>query len=306
MASRSQRAGRRGGTERVREVVALVGALCETGDSVNVDAISSRLGVSKDEAQNMMDIICQAAGERSGGLLISCDEDEREYTLQYQGMRGRPVRLTNAETMAVMHGLDAVGVGVDSPLRKKLEAAFASTEVEEETVQKALGARSNHSDVLSLCAKSQVLGRSVSFLYRGIRDSEPRRRNVLVRSISPQEASWHIRAIDLDLNQERTFRLDRITDACLGIRITDVEDIKIQSDTREVELVFLDQSYLLLFDWPKLRVLRRLTGKIHATIPVYSSSESWLIRRITACGGKVLAKDERIMQEVRQYAASLL
>ena len=111
---------RRESNERVRMLVALIGSLSRTGDVVTLDAISKRLGITLREAEQMMDIICSASGEHSVGLPISANDDLTEFTLQYPESKGRPVKLTRAETAAVMHGLDLCGIGPDDALRKRV------------------------------------------------------------------------------------------------------------------------------------------------------------------------------------------
>lgn len=301
--TKQERRGRKDGTERVRELVALLGSLSKVGDSISLDAISSRLGISLDDARIMMDIMCMASGEESGGLLISSNDDETEYTLQYLGTRGRPLRLTTTETIAVVHALDLAGVSDDDPLRARLSEALTSPDVLAQEVRRSLG---DHDDdpMLSMCARAQTSQRELVFSYRGLKDELPRRRRVLVRRTRLSNDQWHMDAYDLDLSQERTFRIDRMGDASVG----DFSDLpeELPRETTELEVRFLDRKYLTMFDWQNLRIIRESSGVIHGVLPYYNNSSTWLLRRICACEGTFVVEDERIMQQAKEYAASLL
>ena len=80
--ARTRRSGRKDNTERIRDVVALFGSLSRRGDSVSIEAISNRLGVSIEEAHKLMNIVCCASGEEGSHLPISSNEDETEFTLR--------------------------------------------------------------------------------------------------------------------------------------------------------------------------------------------------------------------------------
>lgn len=304
---KSQRAGRKNNNDRIRELVALLGSLSSTGDVVTIDAISSRLGVTDQEAQGLMDIVCQASSEEWGGLLISCNEDETEYTLQYPGTRGRPIRLTESETIALVHALDVAGIGDDDPLRKKLGKAFSSPLVDEDAVRQALGriAQDTDADSLHMCAQAQVEQRSVSFLYKGVKDEVPRQRRCSIRSLLRQDVHWYARAFDLDVKENRTFRVDRMTNARLGDRVTLPQDLG-NTTNRHVEITFYDLRYYHMFDWPGLRVLRSTNEILIGSIPYYGDTSDWLPRRICAGKGCIIVNDKRIMNAAQSYAQRLL
>ena len=300
---RRETRGRKDGTERVRELVALLGSLSEVGDTISLDAISARLGISRDEARTMMDIICMASGEETGGLLISSNEEETEYTLQYLNTRGRPLRLTTPETMAVLHALDLAGVDENDQLRTHLSEALTSPTVLIEEVRQSLGARSQYPSLIA-CAQSQAQQRLLTFRYQGIRDNEPRTRTVLVRRLRLSGEHWHVDAFDTEVEQDRTFRMDRMSNPVLGDTATlPQEEYTAQT---EVRVTFNDLKYLTMFDWPNLRITDEQAGIIRGVLPYYNNGSTWLLRRICACRGTLVVEDERIMEEAREYARTQL
>lgn len=301
----SQRAGRKNNNERIRELIALLGSLSRTGDTVSIDAISSRLGISADEARAMMDIVCQASGEELGGLLISSNDEETEYTLQFPGTTGRPIRLTSAETIALIHALDVAGIDEDDPIRDRLRVAFSSPDVAVKEVRQALGSARAHQEALLLSAQSQVEQRSLVIWYQGLQDNAPRRRRIVVKRMMTEGDSWYVIATDLDIEQERTFRVDRMSSVELGNTVAGCTGVE-PTVAQYVRITFLNKTYYYAFDWPKLHVLREDDSCILGTIPYYGERSTWLIRRICAGNGSITVDDERIMQLAREYARRLL
>ncbi len=302
---RSQRSGRKNNNDRIRELVALLGSLSSTGDVVTIDAISSRLGLSTKDAQDMMDIVCQASGEEWGGLLISSNDEGTEFTLQYPGTHGKPVRLTKAETIALFHALDLAGINDEDPLRAKLTGAFSSSGIDEDTVRQMLGTSSFGPPCLRTCAQAQVEQRELLFYYQGSNDEAPKSRRCAVRSIIIQDVFWYVLSFDLDLEQDRTFRVDRITDASLGKAVV-LSNASNDSPVRRVGITFLDPSYYTMFDWPGIHVLRTTNGILQCSIPYYGEKSTWLLRRICAGKGRIIVDDNRIMRAAQNYAQKLL
>lgn len=302
---KSQRSGRRNNDERIRELVSLLGSLSHTGDRVTISAISSRLGLSADEAQRMMDLICQASGEEIGGLLISSNEDETEYTLQYPGIHGQPIRLTMAETVALIHALDYAGIDEADPLRRHLQDAFYSIGVDQEDVRQALGVVSSERGPLYLCAQALAEHRALHFAYLGIKDAEPRPRNARIISLTTSNDKWYALSYDLDNDEERNFRVDRMSDVTLG-DVTVIPESTSHYDVRQVNISFFDKSYYTAFEWPGLKVTHEDDMMIRGKIPYFGKDSTWLVRRICAGNGCIIVDDEGIMSLSRKYARSML
>ncbi|MDO4539087.1 MAG: WYL domain-containing protein [Coriobacteriales bacterium] len=299
---RSQRSGRKNNNDLIRELISLLGSLSRTGDSVSLDAISSRLGIGIDEARSMMNIVCQASGEEIGGLLISSNEDETEFTLQYPGTSGKPIRLTTAETIALNHAMDVAGIEEHDPLRERVSTAFSSPEVDIDEVRHALGTAHDELEPLIACAQSQVEHREMSFLYRGIRDAEPRQRRALVLGLKTESNIWYVNALDTELDQQRTFRVDRMAAVSLGAVLDEALPHEPSPDAQQVRITFTDMTYYSAFDWPTLQVIRETNDSITGSITYYGSDSTWLLRRICAGNGSVNVDDERIMRRAREYA----
>lgn len=301
----SQRSGRKNNNERIRDLIALLGSLSSTGDSVSLDAISRRLGITIIEAKDLMNILCEASSEEFSGLLISSNDEGTEFVLQYPAVTGKPLRLTDAETIALNHALDVVGIGEEDPLRLKLTAAFLCNKVDSNMVRSALGSAQHAQSALYLCAKSRSQNRVLSFKYQGLKDMHPRSRDVVVRELRMEDNVWYADAYDMALEQERTFRIDRMSSLVLG-QYEDITEPTPQKPKKRVRIVFSDPRYYYAFDWPDMNVLRITDTEIQGTISYYGDCSTWLLRRICAGNGSIIVDDNRIMKRAQQYARKVL
>ena len=301
-------AGRRGALDESRELVTLVSSLSEAGDALNVDAISTRLGVSRERARKLLSLIMSAdTGEATGLPLIEDDEDEVSL-LRDTGTRGRALRLTRAEALALVAALDRIGVGRDDPARKSIERALFDAPVEEDTVRRLVAARNETSgDDLLACAEAIYGRRTVSFGYRGAADSKTARRTVLPRDLRSEEDSWYLDGWDLARGAERTFRLDRMSD----VKVEDapapagVDGRGGAGTAREVRVAFRDERFLSLLPWHGLVVEGRDEDGTIRTRTTYYGGE-WLVRMLAACGGTAVTDDEGLAGRVRDYARTRL
>ena len=110
--------GRKGGGERLRQMLVLISALDEAGDTLSVESIRQRLSVSKEDAEKLMSMLVEVAGDEGSYVPLAMSDDGSEISLAYgDGAKGRAVRLTCAETFAILSALDQMGVPADDPMR---------------------------------------------------------------------------------------------------------------------------------------------------------------------------------------------
>lgn len=310
-------AGRPGSVEEARELVTLVSSLSEAGDALSVDAVSSRLGVTRARARKLLALVMgSTAGDEARLPLV---EDGGELTLVGEdGTRGRALRLTRAEATALLAALDRIGMGRDDPTRKVVEDALLASPVDEADVRRLLGTEgSAEGGTLSACAAAVHERRAVTFSYRGAGDEEAARRTVLPIGLRSEEGAWYLDGWDLDRRGERTFRLDRMSDA----RPADAPQRDEGDGTsapspaapassprvtpREVGLTFSDERLLTALPWHALTVTGRSDdGTVRARTPYYGGD--WLVRMLAACGGAASTDDDELADRVRDYARDLL
>ena len=300
-------AGRIGGVEEARQLVALVAALNETGDVLSADTIVSRLGVSRETAMKMLMLIMTAGDAEDTFLSVSSSDDCDEVMLAFSdGMRGKGVRLTKTETLAITAALNRIGVAEDDPLRASLKASQLSQGVTEDDLRRILAPLSSRQEAttLSACANALAQGHAVTFDYQGTFDQAARRRHVEPSSLGQNDGKWYLEGLDLDRMGMRSYRVDRmahVSDA--GPADGAAQNAQFEPE-KVVTLTFSDPSYLSLFAWPKLQLQQSDETSARGTIPYYGGM--WLPQRIAACAGTVVCDDPEVMALARSYAADCL
>ena len=177
-------------------------------------------------------------------------------------------------------------------------------------------------DAFLTCSNAIAESQVVSFDYRsetsvaearGNREAAISQREVLPYKLSYGENGWLIEGVDLNLEQQRVFRVNRMS--CIETQSASfehrklaerVQDSAMQEKSQLVELTFFDKTALTHYSWPGLKTVgsQRNAAEIKATIPYYGGT--WLLQRLLALKGKVTTKDKAVMHAMRTYAASLL
>ena len=303
---RGGRRGRKGGRETARLLVALLGTLEREGGTVSADVVSNRLGISRKEALNLIELLSTASDEDGMYLPLYRSDAGDEVSLSYdRGLRGHPLRLTVGETRAVVAALQRVGVDEDDPTYRTVVEAFgARREGAEAPAPEGWDLPEREASFLEACVAAIYDARPVTFRYRGTLDSSEHARHVLPTGLRQDEGAWLVDADDLDRGQPRTFRLDRMRD----VRpMGGPEDPGAAGDSverheagRRVRVCLADRRALDLLDWPGLEIEGETAdGWVCGTIDFYGGS--WLPRRIAACAGTAWTDDD----EVRDLVAAL-
>lgn len=307
MASRRQGAGRKGGLQEARELVAIISSLDHAGDSLDVETIAGRLGISEQDARHRMDLILAAGGEGAAVLPLSEGQDNDRLTLEgSSGSHVRRLRLTKSETVAVKAALDQMEIPADAPLRQKIAASLSSqhsTEAQAPAPPSEGGDESGNyrtAEALLQCSKAIAQLGMLDFSYQGVADKAPRRRHVDPRGLRNADGVWYLDAYDPSRQGERVFRLDRMTD----VLIVSAEELPPEpqqtSPEREVRITFRDRHYLELLAWPDLHVERDDGSVVVTRIPYYGGE--WLPRRIAACAGAAFTSDGEVKALAIAYA----
>ena len=298
--------GRKGSEELTRTLLALLGALDSEGDTITADAVASRLGISREKALRHIEMLCTVTNEQGTYLPLYMSDDGSEITLAFDGeLRGRPCRLTVAETRALAHALDRIGLATDHPTRAALRSSFAASGAADEDVSRIVAGDGapEEADAISVCAQALLDGEGLTFPYQGAEDPIPRRRNVEPERLRHSDGHWYLDGYDVDRGGDRSFRLDRMGEVRASDTLVPVMEPR-EPLERDVELRFLDRTYLDVLDWPELHDLREVNGELVGTIPYYGGN--WLVRRIAACGGGVTTSDFALAAQVRVYALQTL
>ena len=294
-------AGRPGGLDEARELVALVASLSEAGDALTAEAVAARLGVSMERAEKLVALGLTASGS-DGARLPLVEEDGEVTMLLTRGMRGRAVRLTRDETVALEAALERLGVGADDPVRLQVEGALDPSSLDASIARRLVASERDPllAETISTCARALVERRGLRFSYRRGGTDRPEPRHVFPRRLRCEDEAWYLEAYDLGRAGERTFRLDRMHKAEVSADVEGTPSTPEAQPSQMVRITFDDPRLLEVLPWHELSILERDESHAVAQTPFYGGQ--WLVRMVAACGGDAHVDDPGLAALVVDYA----
>ena len=322
MAIKNTSFGRKNISSAVYKLVLLAAALRDSFDAVESSAVQSRFGVTIEEAAILMELL--QLTDENGYLPLPLTGDQDALTLVGESpFRTRRLVLTDEETLALKEAFTTLALPQESIFWKLLKSPYtADSSSDDASASRVSKSHTKEVDAFLTCSNAIAESQIISFEYRSEmafvetqsnKDAAISQRNVLPYQLSYGENGWLIEGIDLDLKQQRVFRVNRMS--CIETQSASFEHRKLAEHVRDsaaqeksqlVELVFLDKGALTHYSWPGLKTIggQRNVAEIKATIPYYGGT--WLLQRLLALKGKVTTKDQAVTQAMRTYAASLL
>lgn len=307
----TKRAGRTGSISLTRQLIALASSLTREGDVITAQDIANTLGVSFDEARHLIALVSMGSGESIDYLpVILGDEDEEVSLMEGAALSAKRVRLTRAETIALIVALSELGIGDEDPLVQTLKASYGAPSFSEEDVVRSLeaGGSTAEAAVLKQCSHAISCGKTLTFSYRPITGGAQSHRRVIPQMVRRNDDNWYLDAFDLVRQDTRVFRIDRMSDleemdAAPNVR--GGAPVTVSRETQEEVVVrFNDPRYLDLFYWEGLQLLQGEGSGVLARLPYYGGT--WLARHLAACSGSVQVSNEALAQQMRTYAQDLL
>ena len=300
----------------------LAAALRDSFDAVELSAVQSRFGISSEEAAILMELL--QLTDENGYLPLPLTGDQDTLTLVGESpFKTRRLILTNEETLALKEAFTTLALPQESIFWKLLKSPYtADSSSDDASVSCVSKSHSKEVDAFLTCSNAIAESQVISFEYRSeetVTETQSDKniaisqRVVLPYQLSYGENGWLIEGIDLNLEQQRVFRVNRMNR--VEARPASLEQLKLAENVKDsaaekrsqlVELVFLDKGALTHYSWPGLKTIggQRNATEIKATIPYYGGT--WLLQRLLALKGKVTTKDQTVTQAMRAYAASLL
>lgn len=322
MAVKNTSFGRKNISSAVYKLVLLAAAFRDSFDAVELSAVQSRFDIPSEEAAILMELL-QLTGE-NGYLPLPLTGDQDTLTLVGESpFRTRRLVLTDEETLALKEAFTALALPQESIFWKLLKSPYTADSSSDDTsASRVSKSHTTEVDAFLTCSNAIAESQVISFEYRSEmtfvetqsnKDTAISQRNVLPYQLSYGENGWLIEGIDLDLEKQRVFRVNRMSR--IETQPASFDQLKLAEHVRNsaaekrsqlVELVFLDKGALTHYSWPGLKTVggQRNATEIKATIPYYGGT--WLLQRLLALKGKVTTKDQAATQAMRTYAASLL
>ena len=322
MAVKNTSFGRKNISSAVYKLILLASALRESFDAVELSAVQSRFGISSEEATILMELL-QLTDEN--GYLprpLTGDQDTLTLVVESPFSASRLV-LTSEEALALKEAFTALALPQESVFWSLLKPPYTkSSSPDGSSVSLVSKSHSKEVNAFLTCSNAIAESQVISFDYRseasvaearGDRDAAISQREILPYKLSYGENGWLIEGVDLNLKQQRVFRVNRMS--CIETQSASfehrklaerVQDSAMQEKSQLVELAFFDKNALTHYSWPGLKTIggQRNATEIKATIPYYGGT--WLLQRLLALKGKVTTKDQIVTQAMRAYAASLL
>ena len=322
MAVKNTSFGRKNISSAVYKLILLASALRESFDAVELSAVQSRFGISSEEAAILMELL--QLTDENGYLPLPLTGDQDTLTLVGESpFTARRLVLTDEETSALKEAFTALALPQESVFWSLLKPPYTrSSSPDGSSVSLVSKSHSKEVNAFLTCSNAIAESQVISFDYRseasvaearGDRDAAISQREVLPYKLLYGENGWLIEGVDLNLEQQRVFRVNRMS--CIETQSASfdhrklaerVQDSAMQEKSQLVELTFFDKNALTHYSWPGLKTVgsQRNTAEIKATIPYYGGT--WLLQRLLALKGKVTTKDKAVMHAMRTYAASLL
>ena len=322
MAVKNTSFGRKNISSAVYKLVLLAAAFRDSFDAIELSAVQSRFGISSEEATILMELL-QLTGE-NGYLPLPLTGDQDTLTLVGESpFRTRRLVLTDEETLALKEAFTTLALPQESVFWKLLKSPYtADSSSDDSSASRVSKSHTKEVGTFLTCSNAISESQIISFEYRSEmafvetqrnKEALVSQRNVLPYQLSYGENGWLIEGIDLDLEQQRIFRVNRMSQ--IETQPASFEQLKLAEHVKDsaakeksqlVELTFLDKGALTHYSWPGLKTVggQRNATEIKATIPYYGGT--WLLQRLLALKGKVTTKDQTVTQAMRTYAATLL
>ena len=322
MAVKNTSFGRKNISSAVYKLILLSSALRESFDAVELSAVQSRFSISSEEAAILMELL--QLTDENGYLPLPLTGDQDTLTLVGESpFTARRLVLTDEETLALKEAFTALALPQESVFWSLLKPPYTrSSSPDGSSVSLVSKSHSKEVNAFLTCSNAIAESQVISFDYRseasvaearGDKDAAISQREVLPYKLSYGENGWLIEGVDLNLEQQRVFRVNRMS--CIETQSASfehrklaerVQDSAMQEKSQLVELTFFDKNALTRYSWPGLKTVgsQRNAAEIKATIPYYGGT--WLLQRLLALKGKVTTKDKAVMHAMRTYAASLL
>ena len=322
MAVKNTSFGRKNISSAVYKLILLASTLRESFDAVELSAVQSRFGISSEEAAILMELL--QLTDENGYLPLPLTVDQDTLTLVGESpFTARRLVLTNEETLALKEAFTALALPQESVFWSLLKPPYTrSSSSDGSSVSLVSKSHSREVNAFLTCSNAIAESQVISFDYRSEesvaevrddRDAAISQREVFPYKLSYGENGWLVEGVDLNLEQQRVFRVNRMS--CIETQSASfehrklaerVQDSAVQEKSQLVELIFFDNNALTHYSWPGLKTVgnQRNAAEIKATIPYYGGT--WLLQRLLALKGKVTTKDKDVMHAMRTYAASLL
>lgn len=280
------------------------------GQRMEIDDACRSLNLDRSQLPLIVELLSSLV-DTSHGARIALTLDDHEIALLGDAACMSPIRLSFEEGMVLSHVLHELQV--DDGLRARArEALLPLGSILPEG--DAIGDTAVYGPFHQRLDEAIKMGIRCLIMYRGSNDAEPRERIIDPHRITFSEGKVYLVAWDVDKDDERSYRLDRIE----SVEMTDdsVERHPHRDEGAALALlkaaavatvVFRDERTLRQTGWAGMEMgtIRRQGDGF--SVDVHVGSEPWLFDQILGSDGAIsLIAPASMRERLRDYARSLI
>jgi predicted DNA-binding transcriptional regulator YafY len=295
--------------ERAARLLAIL-HLLKPGARISLDAIAATLGVTRAEATEDIEALscCGLTPYTPDALVPVLVEGEVAYVYSALPALTRSIRLSEAETKAVLAALRAAGLPADDPLCAKLAATSSDGDIAGmiERVLTASAAEGAQA-VLKTTAVATEQRHVLRFTYQGLAEESPRERIVEPVALVNERGHWYLEGYARDSGALRTFRLDRVQDA--EVLTEGVPERSIAPSGVALVTEGLPRATVRLApgeevtprEWPGVKIVSSDPSGTIVTVPY--AGTAWIARQVAArLGAAEVVSPTEVRGAVRDFA----
>lgn len=299
-------------SERVSAGIDLLQLLTRaSGHRLRVEDACAGIGITEDQLADIVDTL-SILGDTASGARVALTLSSGVIALHGDAASLRPIRLGDDEAAALSHVLHELNI--DEDLQQRVADALLPLGFSQVGIDQIADTVS-HGLYYQHIVEAIEDGARCSILYRSSTEREPRRRLIDPWRIKGEEASSYLLAWDLELDEQRSYRLDRIADFQLtddSVTSHPFEDASIKQQLERsgtwVDILFADVDTAQGITWAGLdRASMREDGdgRVHARVAV--ASEPWLFCQVLSLGGRAVIEGPAEMKtRLRDFARNLV
>lgn len=283
--------------QRLARAIDIMEALYAAGENgVARDELCSRFDITGASLDEILEIVSSLADRESGARII-CERRGERVVLTGDAGRVLPLRLSAAEGAVLNHELESLGIEPQTAAR--IRRALLPEELGFNQRVFDTVAHGSHWQQLNCAIQDGVRCR---ISYRSMDDAQARERLIDPLRITTNGDQTYLIAWDLAVDEQRTYRMDKIEDLVL----TDDSVVRHAPEpaTLHDSLAQAERSAKLLMpralakrlDWPGIMSIEP-NGADSSTVNVRYGSERWLLSQVIAAGGAIRILDDPALSE---------
>lgn len=283
--------------QRLSRAIDIMEALYAAGENgVTRDELCSRFDITGASLDEILEIVSTLADRESGARII-CERRGERVALTGDAGRVLPLRLSAAEGAVLNHELESLGIEPQTAAR--IRRALLPEELGFNQRVFDTVAHGSHWQQLNCAIQDGVRCR---ISYRSMDEARGRERLIDPLRITTNGDQTYLIAWDLAVDEQRTYRMDKIEDLVLtddSVVRHAPESVSLHDSLAQAErsvrlLMPLDMAERL--DWPGIMSIEP-NGADSATVSVRYGSERWLLSQVIAAGGAIRILDDPSLSE---------